>query len=423
MKALNNFLGASAYTTAVEALAIGKEFGLDPRGDAGRRQLLDRPELQHRGGAEGRRRHGPVRHRVRPRPAGQGRGHRGRPGRGGGRERPGLPAGQGPVGGGGGRRSASPPTTPRRTSSGGRSTSQRTRALPERSYMIIGGMRYRRRQESAMLSFAQATGALDKLIDRDQDFRLLGTGFGFTEGPAWNTAGQLPDVQRHPRRPALALERAGRHGAGRVADLQGQRHGVRGRRQPAGLRAGHELAHPDPAGRAPAGRRLPLPGQVPEQPQRRHRPFGRKHLLHRPELRPLAGGRRRRPRVRARLPGRVPGAAGRRRRRARGGGEGVRAAERAVLLARRKHPVRQRPAEPQGLRRRAGRVAVERADRARPDGQHRGAGQRQPGRDGVRRARQRLVHRARRDLGHRPGRRPARHHRDARGVRQPGLGR
>jgi len=31
MKALNNFLGASAYTTAAEALAIGKEFGLDPR--------------------------------------------------------------------------------------------------------------------------------------------------------------------------------------------------------------------------------------------------------------------------------------------------------------------------------------------------------------------------------------------------------
>lgn len=30
MKALNNFLGASAYTTAAEALAIGHEFGLDP---------------------------------------------------------------------------------------------------------------------------------------------------------------------------------------------------------------------------------------------------------------------------------------------------------------------------------------------------------------------------------------------------------
>jgi 3-hydroxyisobutyrate dehydrogenase len=30
MKALNNFLGASAYTTAAEALTIGHEFGLDP---------------------------------------------------------------------------------------------------------------------------------------------------------------------------------------------------------------------------------------------------------------------------------------------------------------------------------------------------------------------------------------------------------
>ena len=42
---------------------------------------------------------------------------------------------------------------------------------------------------STMLPFAQATDALDKLIDRDQDFRLLGTGFGCTEGPAWNTPG------------------------------------------------------------------------------------------------------------------------------------------------------------------------------------------------------------------------------------------
>jgi 3-hydroxyisobutyrate dehydrogenase len=30
-KALNNFLGAAAYTTAAEALVIGREFGLDPR--------------------------------------------------------------------------------------------------------------------------------------------------------------------------------------------------------------------------------------------------------------------------------------------------------------------------------------------------------------------------------------------------------
>ena len=31
MKALNNFLGAAAFTTGAEALAIGHEFGLDPR--------------------------------------------------------------------------------------------------------------------------------------------------------------------------------------------------------------------------------------------------------------------------------------------------------------------------------------------------------------------------------------------------------
>jgi len=31
MKALNNFLGATAYTAGVEALAIGKQFGLDPQ--------------------------------------------------------------------------------------------------------------------------------------------------------------------------------------------------------------------------------------------------------------------------------------------------------------------------------------------------------------------------------------------------------
>ena len=31
MKALNNFLGAAAYTAAAEALSIGHEFGLDPR--------------------------------------------------------------------------------------------------------------------------------------------------------------------------------------------------------------------------------------------------------------------------------------------------------------------------------------------------------------------------------------------------------
>ncbi len=39
-----------------------------------------------------------------------------------------------------------------------------------------------------MLSFVQATDGLAQLIDPAQDFRPLGSGFLFTEGPAWNAA-------------------------------------------------------------------------------------------------------------------------------------------------------------------------------------------------------------------------------------------
>ncbi len=40
-----------------------------------------------------------------------------------------------------------------------------------------------------MLSFVQASDALSQLIDHDQEFRQIGAGFLFTEGPAWNAAG------------------------------------------------------------------------------------------------------------------------------------------------------------------------------------------------------------------------------------------
>jgi sugar lactone lactonase YvrE len=40
-----------------------------------------------------------------------------------------------------------------------------------------------------MLSIAQGTDALDQLIDPAQDFTQIGSGFLFTEGPAWNVAG------------------------------------------------------------------------------------------------------------------------------------------------------------------------------------------------------------------------------------------
>src|SRR5260370_40035379 len=40
-----------------------------------------------------------------------------------------------------------------------------------------------------MLASAKAPVALDKCIVGDQDFRLLGAGVAFTEGPAWNSPG------------------------------------------------------------------------------------------------------------------------------------------------------------------------------------------------------------------------------------------
>jgi sugar lactone lactonase YvrE len=40
-----------------------------------------------------------------------------------------------------------------------------------------------------MLSFVSPTDALAALIDKDQDFRLIGSGYGFTEGPAWHPVG------------------------------------------------------------------------------------------------------------------------------------------------------------------------------------------------------------------------------------------
>ena len=77
MKALNNFLGASAYTAAAEALAIGHEFGLDPRVMLDVINTSTGRSFNTEVVLEGRRDHGPLRHRLRARLAGQGRRHRG----------------------------------------------------------------------------------------------------------------------------------------------------------------------------------------------------------------------------------------------------------------------------------------------------------------------------------------------------------
>ena len=127
--------------------------------------------------------------------------------------------------------------------------------------------------------------------------------------------------------------------------VQVQRHDARRRPQPARLRARHELARPRAHRRRARDARLPLAGQGPEQPERRHRPLGRHDLLLRPVVRPLARLRHR-ARARARLAGRLPHPARRRQDElelvvARGR---VRDAERPLLLARRVAAVHQRHA-------------------------------------------------------------------------------
>ena len=274
-----------------------------------------------------------------------------------------------------------------------------------------------------MLSFAQATGALDKLIDRDQDFRLLGAGFGFTEGPAWNTSGNylvFSDIPgdrrwRWSEQGGMELDAWPTYkGNGMAYEPDGsllvceQVTSSLIRIRPDGLRQVVAFHY--------QGKYLNSPNDVIV------RSDGSIYFTDPNYGRwPVAVGVARECELDFQGVFRVPP----------GGGDAeLVVAEKEFeqpnglcLLARRKHPVRQRPAEPQGYDVAADgslsnvRVVHDQMGSSgvpgngNPDGME------------VRRARQRLVHRPRRDLGARPGRRPARDHRDARGVRQPGLGR
>ncbi len=147
----------------------------------------------------------------------------------------------------------------------------------------------------------------DQLIDPGAEMVQIGAGYQFSEGPVWNhpRAGSL--LQRHPRRRPLALDGDRRHGAGGGADVQGQRAGLRRRRQPAGVRAGVELPHPDPSRRSARARRLARRRRLPEQPERRRRSGARRqHLLHRSRLRAMERLDRLQARLRPRGQRRLP---------------------------------------------------------------------------------------------------------------------
>ena len=137
-------------------------------------------------------------------------------------------------------------------------------------------------------------------------------------------------------------------------------------------------------------------GQGTQQPERRLRALRRLDLFFRSVVRPHAGLRRRAAAA-ARLSGRLSRAAGRRRAAASGRSPPVRAAERALLLARREDPLCQRHGalpDP-GVRRQCRR-------HARPRSHFRF---RHPLRARARRARRHEVRQRRQYLGHRAGRR------------------
>ena len=244
---------------------------------------------------------------------------------------------------------------------------------------------------------------LARLVDENVEVEQLGTGFTFTEGPIWNPQGQFllfSDMPGDTRRRwdeqngVEVVASPSNKGNGMTLDADGRlivcEHSTSSlvRMDPDGKDTGREVlaSHYE-------GQELNSPNDVCvksdgsiwfSDPW-----YGRM---------PGFGLERERD---ARLAGRLPRPA-RRRRPAAGRREGrVRAAERALLLARRVAALHQRHAEgvDQGLRRRApDGSALERPDVLRGHRLRRDRGG-HPGRDEVRRAGQHLGHRPRRRLG------------------------
>ncbi len=158
--------------------------------------------------------------------------------------------------------------------------------------------------------------AIYELVEEGSGVEQLATGFTFTEGPIWHPGEQVLYFSDMPGDVRRKVTLDGDGDRGPEAVLQVQRDDARRRPQPARLRARHELARARAHRRRARDARLPLRGQVPEQPERRLRPLRRDDLLLRPVVRALSRLRDR-ARAGARLAGRLPDPAGRRAGRAR----------------------------------------------------------------------------------------------------------
>ena len=147
-----------------------------------------------------------------------------------------------------------------------------------------------------------------ELVDENAEVEQVATGFTFTEGPIWMPDGSLhfsdmPGDKRrrwHPDEGVTVLLDLSRKCNGMTRDNDGNV-----------IVCEHvtsSVVRESPDG-TPRHARLPLAGQVAEQPQRRDRRLRRVDHLHRPDLRTDARVRHR-ARAGARLPGRVPHPAG-----------------------------------------------------------------------------------------------------------------
>ena len=163
--------------------------------------------------------------------------------------------------------------------------------------------------------------AFDELIDPAAELSCSAPATCSPRGRSGTRPSRRSTSATSPATRAGAGRESARHGGRGDADVQGQRHGARQRRQPPRLRAGLELRRPLPRRRrarasspsTTGARYLNSPNDVVVARPRRQ------HLLHRSRLRPLERLDRpgAEPQGSARLPRALPRAARRRRARAR----------------------------------------------------------------------------------------------------------
>jgi sugar lactone lactonase YvrE len=89
--------------------------------------------------------------------------------------------------------------------------------------------------EERTLAINAKSDKLEDLIDPSAQVERVATGFTFTEGPVWNSRGEFLLFSDMPGDVRRRWTERGRRRGDHEAEQQVQRHGLRRRRQPAGL--------------------------------------------------------------------------------------------------------------------------------------------------------------------------------------------